>query len=88
MEWKLADAKNRFSEVVRRALIDGPQRVSRREEAVVILAEREYQALRGERPDFKAFLMSRGPKAPSLKGVDLKRDNSPMRNVKLVDKPR
>jgi predicted nucleic acid-binding protein len=26
MEWRLAEAKNRFSEVVNRALVEGPQR--------------------------------------------------------------
>ena len=55
MSWRLADAKNRFSELVNRAL-------------------------RGERMSFKQFLLGEGP---SLRGVDLRRDKSPMRNVKL-----
>ena len=36
MEWQLADAKNRFSEVVNRALAKGPQFVRRRGDVVVI----------------------------------------------------
>jgi antitoxin Phd len=37
--WKLADAKARFSEVVRRARIEGPQRVTvRGNDAVVVIA--------------------------------------------------
>ena len=79
MEWKLADAKNRFSEVVTRALTEGPQRVQRRDEAVVVISEKEYQRLTGQRPDFIEFLLN----APSFEGVDLERDRSPMRDVDL-----
>ena len=56
--WKLQDAKARFSEVVDRALDDGPQVVTRHgENAVVIVAYREFV---GAEPvqDFKDFLMS------------------------------
>ena len=80
MEWRLADAKNRFSELVKRALAEGPQRVVRREDAVVVLAEHDYQKLTGKRVGFKEFLMGKGP---TLEGVDLTRDRSPMRDVKL-----
>ena len=45
MAWRLADAKNRFSEVFNRALAEGPQRVLRRHEAVVVLSERDYEKL-------------------------------------------
>ena len=80
MDWQLADAKNRFTEVVNRALAEGPQRVRRRGDTVVILAERDYDKLAGQRPAFKKFLMG---KRPSLDGLDLRRDRSPMRSVKL-----
>ncbi len=56
--WKLRDAKARFSEVVDRALHDGPQVVTRHgENAVVIVAYRDFI---GAEPaqDFKDFLMS------------------------------
>jgi antitoxin Phd len=56
--WKLQDAKARFSEVVDRALHDGPQVVTRHgENTVVIVAYREFI---GAEPaqDFKDFLMS------------------------------
>ncbi len=79
MEWQLADAKNRFSEVVTRALNEGPQRVRRRGQTVVILAEEEYDRLTGERPNFREFLLN----APSFEGVDLERDQSLMRDVEL-----
>jgi len=80
MEWQLAEAKNQFSELVTRALTEGPQRVRRRKDIVVVVAERDFERLTGKRPDFKGFLMGLGP---SLDGVDLTRERSPMRDVKL-----
>jgi prevent-host-death family protein len=80
MTWRLADAKNRFSEVVSRALAGDPQVVLRRRDAVVVLARRDYEKLTGKSVSFKQFLLGKGP---SLQGLDLKRDRSPMRNVKL-----
>lgn len=77
MSWKLAEAKNRFSEVVKRALSEGPQRVTRRNDAVVILSEAEYQRLTGQRPGFRDYLLN----GPSLADIDLERDRSPMRAV-------
>jgi antitoxin Phd len=56
--WKLQDAKARFSEVVDRALHEGPQVVTRHgENAVVVVAYRDFV---GAEPaqDFKDFLMS------------------------------
>ncbi|HEX8245735.1 MAG TPA: type II toxin-antitoxin system Phd/YefM family antitoxin [Longimicrobium sp.] len=44
--WKLEDAKNRFSEVVRLALADQPQRVTRNgRDAVVVISAAEYERL-------------------------------------------
>ena len=56
--WKLQDAKARFSEVVERALHDGPQVVTwHGENAVVIVAYRVFVGAEPEQ-DFKDFLMS------------------------------
>jgi len=56
--WKLQDAKARFSEVVDRALRDGPQLVTRHgENAVVIVAYRDFVTAEPAR-DFKDFLIS------------------------------
>jgi len=79
MKWKLADAKNRFSELVTQALTEGPQHVQRRDQAVVVLAEEEYERLMGDRPGFKEYLMG----GPGLSDLDLDRDESPMREVSL-----
>ncbi len=48
-EWAVADAKNRFSELVSKALKEGPQRIRRRDEAAIVLSEAEYDALCGVR---------------------------------------
>jgi len=79
MEWRLAEAKNRFSELVNRALTEGPQRVLRRDDVVIVVAQRDYEKLTGVRPSFKEFLLGPGP---DLEGLDLTRDRSPMRDVK------
>lgn len=79
MDWKLADAKNRFSELVTEALTNGPQRVMRRDQAVIVLAEDDYEELIGRRPNFVEFLLS----GPDLSDLDLTRDQSPMRDVEL-----
>lgn len=79
MTWKLAEAKNRFSELVTRALTEGPQRVRRRQDEVVVISAKEYEALVGKRLSFKAFLMQ----PAGLEEIDLTRDRSPMREVEL-----
>jgi len=79
MNWQLAEAKNRFSEVVRQALLGKIQRVTRRNEAVIIMSEEHYQQLIGKKPSLFDYLVS----APSLEGLDLARDSSPMREIEL-----
>ena len=76
--WQLAEAKNKFSEVFRRALSEGPQVVSRRGEKVVIVSEAEWEKATGEKKmSLGEFLLS----GPSLEGVDLTRDKTPMREI-------
>ena len=79
--WSLQDAKNKFSEVARRARSEGPQFVTRhgREEVVVIAIE-DYRRLTAPREDLASFLR-RSP----LAGVelDLERDTSLARDVEL-----
>jgi prevent-host-death family protein len=79
MEWKLADAKNRFSEVVNLALTQGPQRVRRRKDVVVVVAAEQFERLAGQRPAFKDYLVQ----GESFEGLDLERDRTPGRNVAL-----
>lgn len=80
MAWQIQEAKQRFSEVVRRALRDGPQVVTRHgEAAVVVLSAHDYQKLSGHGLDFKEFLRS----APDLSRLPLSRDRRPARRIKL-----
>ena len=79
MNWNLAEAKNKLSEVVNLALSEGPQTITLRKDAVVVISAAEYEELVGKRPSFKDFLMS----GPSFEGLDLGRDESPMRDVEL-----
>jgi prevent-host-death family protein len=54
--WQLQTAKNRFSEVVDRAISEGPQVVTRRgREAAVLVGIDRYRALVGERRPARSF---------------------------------
>jgi antitoxin Phd len=79
MTWNLAEAKNRLTEVVNLALTEGPQTITRRNDTVVVISAAKYEELTGKRPSFKEFLI----RGPSLEGLDLTRDPSPMRDVEL-----
>lgn len=72
MDWKVADAKNRFSEVMTKALQEGPQRIRRRDGTVVMISEEELERIEGKRPGFKEFLLS----IPDMEGADVSRDRS------------
>ncbi len=80
MEWRLADAKNKFTELVNRAFSEGPQRVTRQNDVVIVIAERDYEELTGTKPSFKEFLLQ---DSPTFDELDLKRDRSTMRDIEL-----
>jgi len=80
MEWQLAEAKNKFSEVFGKVFSEGPQRIKRKGEVVVLVTEKEFNRLYGNELDFKDFLMNTGPDFDVL---NLKRDPSAMREVDL-----
>ena len=65
--WQLQDAKNRFSEVVERALHEGPQTVKRRgKETVVVLSIKDYQKLKKPKTSLREFF-----KRSPLYGLEL-----------------
>jgi antitoxin Phd len=79
--WKLEDAKARFSEVVRRAQSEGPQRVTvrGRDAVVVISAEELERLLPGERRlPFVRFMESL-----YVEGLDLNREPDQGRDAEL-----
>jgi prevent-host-death family protein len=62
--WQLQDAKARFSEVVKRALEEGPQHVSvRGQPTVVVLSEAAYAALTAQHPSIVDHILD-GPPWP------------------------
>jgi prevent-host-death family protein len=80
--WKLQDAKARFSELVRRAQTEGPQRVTvRGRDAVVVIAADELVSLLPPTNDavpFVAFMESL-----SVDGLDLTRERDLGREIPL-----
>jgi prevent-host-death family protein len=70
MPWQLQEAKQRLSEVVRRALEEGPQVVTcHGRDAVVVVALEEFERLKGERGDFKELLRL----APDFEELEISR---------------
>ncbi len=68
--WKLEDAKNRFSEVVRRAASEGPQFVTKHgREAAVVMGVEEYRRL--TQPVDLVDFLSQSPLAAALEAGEL-----------------
>ena len=68
MPWQLQEAKQKFSQVVRRALNERPQVVTRHgETVVVVVSAEEYRRLSGKKLDFAEFLLV----GPDLSVLDL-----------------
>lgn len=79
MIWQLQEAKQKFSQVVRRALEEGPQTITRHgEEAVVVISASEFRRLSGTQ-DFKEFLLS----GPSFDDLELERPRELPREIDL-----
>ena len=69
MEWQLQEAKAKFSDMVRRAIADGPQTVTRRgKPALVVVAAEEFERMRERTPTLKDLLLE----CP-LEGIGLER---------------
>ena len=78
--WQLQEAKSRFSEVVDLTLKEGPQLVTRRgEEAVVILAAKDYRRLSGQTTNLMDCLLN----APRGEPLVLDRSRESIRDLGL-----
>jgi prevent-host-death family protein len=78
MRWQVQDAKQRFSELIRTAHVDGPQVVTRHgEEIAVVIDIAEYRHLKGETSDFKDYLRS----GPGFDDLDLDRTGELPRSI-------
>jgi antitoxin Phd len=70
--WQLQDAKNKLSEVISRALTQGPQLITKHgEKTVVVVSYAEYEKLRKSQNKLSEFF-----RASPLAGIDLARDKS------------
>jgi len=59
MQWQVQEAKQKFSEVLRRAHEDGPQIVTRHgTDVAVVIDIREYRRLKGEERSLKDFVLT------------------------------
>jgi antitoxin Phd len=80
--WKLQDAKAHFSELVRRARIEGPQRITvRGHDAVVVIAADEQRRLLPPTSDTVPFITFM--ESLSVDGLDLTRDRDFGRDADL-----
>ncbi len=79
--WQLQEAKGKFSEVVKRALNEGPQGITVRGEPVAVLISRaEYARLTHPKPGFVEF-MRRSPMAGLA--LDIERQTDLTREITL-----
>jgi antitoxin Phd len=80
MAWQVQTAKQRFSELVERAVNEGPQIVTKHgRETVVVLDIAEYRRLRGQPMNFKEFLLS----IPKGDDLEIERSKDPPREIDL-----
>jgi antitoxin Phd len=78
-QWQLQEAKARFSELVRAARERGPQTVTvRGEAAVVVLSQRQYSSLQTRAKQPSLVELMRGSPLVGV-ALEIERDRSPAR---------
>ena len=79
MVWQLQEAKARFSELVQKAMDEGPQTVTRRgKPSVVVLSAEQFELMKKRQISLKDLLRS----APWHE-LEIERDKSPPHDVDL-----
>jgi prevent-host-death family protein len=79
MAWQVQEAKARFSELVQKAIEEGPQTVSRHgEEVVVVVSAAQFELMKKRQIDLKDLL-----RLFPLDELDLERDKSGPREIDL-----
>ena len=78
--WQIQEAKNKLSEVIARALKQGPQLITKHgEKTVVVISYAEYESLRKSQGKLSEFF-----RASPLAGLDLTHDKSlPRKGIEL-----
>ena len=80
--WQLQEAKARLSEVVRRAVEEGPQHVSvRGEPTAVVLSEQAYRDLTSRRPSIVDHILEGEPWPDDLVDAINDRTRGPDRDI-------
>jgi antitoxin Phd len=79
MEWQLQQAKAKFSELVQKAIDEGPQTVTRHgKPTVVVLSAEQFELMKKRQISLKDLLAM-----VSLEGVDLERNKDFPREIDL-----
>lgn len=79
MRWQLQDAKAKFSEVVDKAVEEGPQTVTRRgKDVVVVVSAEQFELMKKRQISLKDVL-----RLFPLDELELERDKSRPRDVEL-----
>ena len=79
--WAAAEAKARFSEVIDRALVDGPQTITRKgKEAVVVVSAEEWQRKTRRRGNLAEFFAASPMRGSELR---IKRSKDGPREIEL-----
>lgn len=79
--WQLQEAKNKLSELIRRAHVEGPQTITKHgEDSVVVLSMKDYKTLEKPKTSLVQFMAS----SPLTEyEIDVERDKSPGRDTDL-----
>lgn len=79
--WQLQEAKNKLSELVEKAVNDGPQVITKRGiETAIVLSYRDYRKMVASQKKLSQFFRESPLVGADL---DLTRDTSPIRDVTL-----
>jgi prevent-host-death family protein len=80
MAWQVQTAKQRFSELIERAINEGPQTITKHgRETVVVVEVGEFRRLAGTPLSFKEFLLS----IPKGDDLEIERSKDPPREIDL-----
>lgn len=79
MAWQVQDAKNKFSEVVERAISEGPQEITRRgKKTVILISVRDYLRLKQRKKSIVDFF-----KDSPLSTISFEREKDYPRSIEL-----
>ena len=79
MSWQLQEAKNKFSEVIDRALKDGPQEITKHgKKTAVVISMNDYKRLKARKGNLADFF-----RKSLLAGIDISRRKDLSRKVEF-----